>query len=797
MTENPARCISTADFNANYQFIRKHKDYILGECQLFKDKVQKRTLTAKEKILKTEADLQKQKKYCEILANLSTCPHIAKSFGYTVKAAPQHGDKAESFLDFRQFFDHDLEREMAYRLRDKDVFDEADVWKVTEQLVSAFARFQSLGLTHNQICPRSIFIVKEDDQMNGKVQWSNHHPSMYAQVLTGVVPLTSKCFLSPELLDAAKRKLRNPAYKPVLSDVFSLGVVILSMCTLGDVDEIYNIKDFIISTQALKARLNWVKTIYSERIYFLLNKMLKIDANRRSDFKALVDIMAMISKSNEVPDEPSSPLSPHSKRLGRSSSPGSPNNFRSTSAGRKTMTGFEAQKLRNSAVSRNSNPASPLTGRKTPAGNKSNRMNSSPSPTFRKDGNISPTNLLSARTDSTINSIFDKKSSPLIKDGYVKNEVLFPEIEKKLLIDPLLGVLKSGMVVKYYSDGSRYEGNMKGKLRERIGVNYYGNGDVFAGEWKNDKFNGRGVYFFENGERYEGELKNGQKNGQGVFYYKNRSKYVGEWKNDKKHGKGTFYYFDTKDRYEGDWEEGDRHGEGVFYFATGDVYTGGWERDDKSGHGVLKYIEGGAYDGEWAYGKFNGNGFMAYANGDRYEGNWLEGVKAGSGIYEYNDGSRYEGEWNDDNKHGQGALEYSTGDRYIGDWVEGVKHGQGTYYYANGGVYQGEFQSDLKHGIGSMILDDGTNYQGEWVAGERCGKGELKLANGDFYSGDFKNDAMSGFGVYHWENGDAYEGCWLKNRMHGNGKYFKRTGDHFFGIWDAQRLVRVTTLPDE
>jgi len=56
---------------------------------------------------------------------------------------------------------------------------------------------------------------------------------------------------------------------------------------------------------------------------------------------------------------------------------------------------------------------------------------------------------------------------------------------------------------------------------------------------------------------------------------------------------------------------------------------------------------------------------------------------------------------------------------------------------------------------------------------------------------------MSGFGVYHWENGDAYEGCWLKNRMHGNGKYFKRTGDHFFGIWDAQRLVRVTTLPDE
>jgi len=794
MTENSARCISVGDFNTNCQYIRKHKDYLLGECSLYKDKTHKRTMVAKEKIIKTEADLQKQIKYCETLASLSTCPHISTSFGYTSKAAPQHGDRAESFLDFRQFFDHDLEKEMAFRLRDKDVFDEADIWRITEQLVSAFARMQSLGLSHGQICPRAIFIMKEDDKINAKVHWTNCHQSMYSQVLTGVVPLTAKSYLSPELLESVKRKLRNPNYKPLYSDVFSLGMTILAMCTLGDINEIYNIRDFIVSTQALKARLNWVKTIYSERLYFLLNKMLKIDLNRRSDFKALVDLMAMISRTNDVPLE--DPSSPYSKRLGRSSSPGSPRspNFRSSSAGRKTVTGFEAQKLRSSVASKCSKPGSPVTGRKS-AGNRSYLGNTSPSPTPGARA-LSP-KLLSQRTDSTINSIFDKKSSPLLKDGYVTNEVLFGELEKKLLIDPLLGVLKTGMVVKYYSDGSRFEGHMKGKIREKIGINYYANGDVYAGEWRNDKFSGRGVYFFENGERFEGDLKDGHKNGQGVFYYKNRSKYVGEWKNDKKHGKGTFHYFDTKDRYEGDWEEGDRHGEGTFYFATGDVYTGGWHRDDKSGIGLLRYITGAVYEGEWAYNKFNGTGVMVYANGDRYQGTWIEGMKAESGIYEYNDGSRYEGEWDDDHKHGQGALEYSTGDKYIGDWVKGVKHGQGTYYYANGGVYQGEFQNDLKHGSGSMILNDGTNYQGEWVAGERCGKGQLKLANGDFYSGEFKKDSMSGFGVYQWENGDAYEGFWLKNKMHGSGKYFKRTGDHFFGVWDAQRLMRVTTLPDE
>ena len=45
---------------------------------------------------------------------------------------------------------------------------------------------------------------------------------------------------------------------------------------------------------------------------------------------------------------------------------------------------------------------------------------------------------------------------------------------------------------------------------------------------------------FTNGDKYEGELKGKKKHGYGVFTWADGSTFRGDWKDDKKHGHATF-----------------------------------------------------------------------------------------------------------------------------------------------------------------------------------------------------------------------------------------------------------------
>jgi hypothetical protein len=52
------------------------------------------------------------------------------------------------------------------------------------------------------------------------------------------------------------------------------------------------------------------------------------------------------------------------------------------------------------------------------------------------------------------------------------------------------------------------------------------------GYFKDDLPNGLGVILFSNGEKYEGEVKNGYRNGTGTYYYNDLSVYCGEFVNN-------------------------------------------------------------------------------------------------------------------------------------------------------------------------------------------------------------------------------------------------------------------------
>lgn len=95
-------------------------------------------------------------------------------------------------------------------------------------------------------------------------------------------------YMSPELKAAVITNIRQPAYNPFISDVFSLGMTLLSMIRL---QVFANITDdeqnpTMFNEEKLHGRII-AEMQYSERLKQVLKRMLTYDASIRPDFKEL------------------------------------------------------------------------------------------------------------------------------------------------------------------------------------------------------------------------------------------------------------------------------------------------------------------------------------------------------------------------------------------------------------------------------------------------------------------------------------------------------------------------------
>ena len=77
-------------------------------------------------------------------------------------------------------------------------------------------------------------------------------------------------------------------------------------------------------------------------------------------------------------------------------------------------------------------------------------------------------------------------------------------------VSQILSGLREGKGIKYWNDGSRYEGDWKNDKREGKGIFYWKNGDIYEGDWKNDKIYGKGIYYYNNGDREMGDYYDGK-----------------------------------------------------------------------------------------------------------------------------------------------------------------------------------------------------------------------------------------------------------------------------------------------
>ena len=182
----------------------------------------------------------------------------------------------------------------------------------------------------------------------------------------------------------------------------------------------------------------------------------------------------------------------------------------------------------------------------------------------------------------------------------------------------------------------------------------------------------RGTQTYTDGSRYEGEIRNGKRHGRGTYIYANGNRYRGDWHDNKKHGQGTFTWADGS-RHVGQWRDDKMHGHGTFTWADGGRHVGELRNDKFHGRGTRTWPNGDRYEGQWRDDKMHGHGTYTWADGSRHVGQWRDDKMHGHGTYTWADGSRHVGEWRNGKMHGRGTMTQANGERYEGEWREGKR----------------------------------------------------------------------------------------------------------------------------
>jgi hypothetical protein len=83
----------------------------------------------------------------------------------------------------------------------------------------------------------------------------------------------------------------------------------------------------------------------------------------------------------------------------------------------------------------------------------------------------------------------------------------------------------------YYTDGSRYSGDIINGKRHGQGVYIWPKGHKYMGEWKYNKMHGQGIFVWPNGDKYVGEFRDNR--ASGGWLYKAHGRKIWGYQNPK------------------------------------------------------------------------------------------------------------------------------------------------------------------------------------------------------------------------------------------------------------------------
>ena len=184
----------------------------------------------------------------------------------------------------------DWEKEINIRRKANYFYIEEKIFNIASQLIKTLALLQKNHITHRDIKPQNIIIVKGQYKICdlGEIR-SMKGDGKIIQRIRG-----SDLYMSPILFYSLRKSINNVKHNTYKSDVFSLGMCLLYASTL-----FFNCSEEIrenIDSQKINIILNkYLFERYSQRLISLLNLMLQIEEELRPDFIQLENQLKLMN----------------------------------------------------------------------------------------------------------------------------------------------------------------------------------------------------------------------------------------------------------------------------------------------------------------------------------------------------------------------------------------------------------------------------------------------------------------------------------------------------------------------
>ena len=240
---------------------KNNKNYALKK-EVFNnfEYVEKRKITIK--IIKDFLEKTKNKGVIQIYSNL-----FAKN------------KEKYCYYELMELGDQDWEKEINSRRQYNLYYSEQELINITSQLIKTLSLLQKNHITHRDIKPQNIMIMKGQYKLCdfGEIRIMKKEGIAFQRIRG------SELYMSPILFYGLRGNLKQVKHNTYKSDVFSLGMCLIYASTMyfNCIDEIREIKDMKIVNQVLNKYLG---KIYSNKFISLIYLMLQIEEKYRPDF---------------------------------------------------------------------------------------------------------------------------------------------------------------------------------------------------------------------------------------------------------------------------------------------------------------------------------------------------------------------------------------------------------------------------------------------------------------------------------------------------------------------------------
>jgi hypothetical protein len=168
------------------------------------------------------------------------------------------------------------------------------------------------------------------------------------------------------------------------------------------------------------------------------------------------------------------------------------------------------------------------------------------------------------------------------KGGLAVGKVVLRDSKNDIRFD---GTMTKGTV--YFSDGSRYEGDVRNYQPHGKGKMFLSNGIISTGSFENGIAVGRHSGSNSSGAIWQFNIKDGVKTGFASETFEGGWGFFGQYSNNERNGFGTVK-FSNGDRYVGGFLNGSRAGWGIYSSASGEFqYIGQFKDNNFSGEAIL------------------------------------------------------------------------------------------------------------------------------------------------------------------------------------------------------------------